>query len=133
VTNCMLSLHGFLKHPFPAARDDVMAEYRGLASGDSAFGVVLVGQSAGRNLALGLLQAVTAAGLPMPAAAALLSPWIDLTHSGDSHTTLAGKDPTLSVQHFLEPAARAYADGRSLPLADISPLFAAPPRAARPS
>lgn len=60
-------------------------------------------------------------------AVALLSPWIDLTHSGDSHATLAGLDPTLSVEHFLQPASMAYAGERVLSSPEVSPLFAAIP------
>ena len=115
------------EHPFPAARDDVTAVYRGLVSDVSFGGVVVVGESAGGNLALGLVQSAKAAGLPLPASVGLLSPWIDLTHSGDSHVTLAGKDPTLSVEHFLEPAAMAYAGGMPRTSPDISPLFAEAP------
>jgi len=56
----------------------------------------------------------------------LLSPWIDLTHSGDSHVTLEGLDPTLSVKHFLEPASRAYVNNSVDILGSpaVSPLFA---------
>jgi monoterpene epsilon-lactone hydrolase len=110
------------EHPFPAARDDVMAVYRQLASGSGP--VLVVGESAGGNLALGLTLAVAHAKLPPPVSLCLLSPWIDLTHSGDSHVTLAGLDPTLSVPHFLEPASLAYAGALSRASSDISPLFA---------
>merc|ERR1712061_153636 len=60
-------------------------------------------------------------------ALALLSPWADLTHSGDSHTTLAGLDPTLSTEHFLEPASLAYAGKECRASPAISPLFAEVP------
>merc|ERR1712008_13280 len=109
------------EHPFPAARDDVMAVYRVLR--DSAQ-IIVVGQSAGGNLALGLTLAATkSTGLAAPLAVALLSPWIDMTHSGDSHITLAGLDPTLSVTHFLGPAALAYAGGLAPSAPEVSPLF----------
>merc|ERR1711924_471691 len=64
-----------------------------------------------------------ASGRSPPIAVALLSPWIDLTHSGDSHI-ISNLDPTLSVKHFLEPSSLAYAGGQPLESADISPLFA---------
>lgn len=110
------------EHKFPAARDDVLAVYRALNDG-----VVVVGESAGGNLALGLVLGVEAAGLRAPIAVALLSPWADLTHSGDSHATLTDLDPTLSVKHFLEPASLAYVGGQSLVSPAISPLFAKMP------
>jgi len=106
------------EYPFPAACDDAMTVYRGLVDG-----VVVVGQSAGGNLALGVVLRGEAAGLSPPKAVALLSPWADLSHSGDSHAILTDLDPTLSVKHFLEPASLAYAGGRFLASPEISPLF----------
>jgi acetyl esterase/lipase/D-serine deaminase-like pyridoxal phosphate-dependent protein len=138
------------EHPFPAARDDVMAVYRALCAPGGGkgrgSGVVVAGESAGGNLAWSLVLRVAAAtaaaaekghncgdddmNLPLPQAVALLSPWIDLTHGGDSHVTLAAVDPVLSVPNFLDPAAAAYAGGRrALDSPDISPLFAAVPAA----
>jgi epsilon-lactone hydrolase len=112
------------ENPCPAARDDIFSVYSVLSSERRE--VLVVGESAGGNLALGLVLHVCNSGeqYSSPLAVALLSPWIDLTHSGDSHTTLQGLDPTLSVQHFLNPASLAYAG--KLPLSDpsVSPLFA---------
>lgn len=113
------------EHPFPAAVDDALAAYRwlledqGLASGS----VVLAGDSAGGGLAVALLVAARASGSALPAAAALLSPWLDLTGSGATMVTKADADPILSAA-VLDEMAAAYAGGvdRSDPLA--SPLFA---------
>lgn len=115
------------ENPYPSARNKVLAVYRSLvAKGKTVF---VVGESAGGNLALGLVLDIANAGdLPLPPAVALFSPWIDLTHKGDSHTTLLGLDPTLSVNHFLTPASEAYA-GEEYKTSDpkISPLFAEMP------
>ena len=85
---------------------------------------------------LRVLRAVRVAeeggGLPLPKAVALLSPWIDLTHSGDSHATLASVDPALSIPHLLEPAALAYAAGKPIGSPDISPLFSKMPKTTLP-
>jgi len=114
------------EHPFPAAHNDVMAVYRSLIG--NGCGIFIVGESAGGNLALGLVLGISnAADVPLPLAVAMLSPWIDLTHSGDSHATLFGLDPTLSIKHFLEPASLAYAGQRSVSDTEISLLFAAIP------
>jgi len=113
------------EHPFPGARDDVMAVYRALQADPDCSGVLVAGESAGANLAWGLtLNVANTSGMKPPVAVALLSPWIDLTHSGDSHTTLHYVDPTLSVPYQLEPAAKAYAGGKPTASSDISPLFA---------
>jgi epsilon-lactone hydrolase len=81
------------EHPFPAATDDVMACYQGLA----AWGVhriALTGDSAGGNLALGLASRIAgASNRAMLAGVAVLSPVTDLTLSGASYETRADADP----------------------------------------
>jgi acetyl esterase/lipase len=114
------------EHPFPAAMDDVARVYSALSLVGGG-GVALVGESAGGNLAVSLTLDVLQSGDAAPLAVALLSPWVDLTHSGDSHTTLDGLDPTLSVTHFLAPAAAAYAGAQPTHAPAVSPLFAQVP------
>ncbi|WP_030899460.1 alpha/beta hydrolase [Streptomyces sp. NRRL F-5126] len=112
------------ENPFPAAVDDALAAYRGLLGrGVPATEIAVCGESAGGGLALALLVAIKEAGLPRPAAAAVLSPWVDLTQSGSSHETRAALDPALTRRALATRAGDylAGADPRS-PLA--SPLFA---------
>jgi len=105
--------------PFPSACNDAMAVYRSLIKKQK---VIVVGESAGGNLALGLvINAITKESLPPPKALALLSPWIDLSHSGESHKSV--DDPTLSVDHFLKPASIAYSGKIAPENPQISPLF----------
>jgi len=111
------------EHPFPAALDDALAVYRALlAQGIPAQRLLLGGDSAGGNLALGTAQAIHAQGLPLPAALVLFSPWLDLTGHSPSRQANAAKDVMLS-QHVLDEAAALYAPG--LPRDDVrlSPLF----------
>jgi acetyl esterase/lipase len=106
-------------HPYPAALDDVVAAYRALLGIRPASEVVVSGVSAGGNLAAALLLRARDEGLPMPAAALLLTPEVDLTESGDSFHTLAGLD-------FLQPLIevnRLYAGGADLAHPYLSPLF----------
>jgi len=110
--------------PYPAALEDAMAVYQALLREHGAQSMALSGESAGGNLSLALIGAAAARGLDLPAAVALLSPWCDLTHSGDTIRTLHGIDPTLDLDHLLSHMARAYAGGRPLASPDISPLFA---------
>lgn len=73
------------EHPFPAALDDVVAAYRWLlAQGIPSTDIVIAGDSAGGNLAIGTLVHLRDAGLPMPSRAACFSPWTDLSGSGPS-------------------------------------------------
>jgi acetyl esterase/lipase len=67
------------KHPFPAALDDCAAAYRWLLKqGISAQNIVVAGDSAGGNLAITLSMVLRDSGDPLPAAAACLSPAVDL-------------------------------------------------------
>jgi epsilon-lactone hydrolase len=128
------ALHGFRvfapnyrlapENPFPAALDDAVAVFRGLlAEGLSAQRIVIAGDSAGGGLALSLMLVLRAEGAPLPAAAALFSPWTDLAATGDSVRTNARR---CAMFHgpAVGPTARLYlgnADPRN-PLA--SPLYA---------
>ncbi|HEX7442746.1 MAG TPA: alpha/beta hydrolase, partial [Acidimicrobiales bacterium] len=111
------------EHPFPAAADDALTVYRWLLDQGVAAGrIVVAGDSAGGGLALGLLVAARDAGLPQPAGALLLSPWVDLTGSGATMLTNAGSDAVLGplvAQHW----ATLYA-GDHLADPAASPLFA---------
>ena len=109
--------------PFPAAVDDAVASYeRLIEQGISPDAIVVAGDSAGGGLAMALLLALKNAGKPLPAGAMLLSPWTDLTATGDSLKTRAELDPMISPD-LLQPMADTYvADGDAAdPLA--SPLF----------
>ena len=77
------------------------------------------GLSAGANLSAALLLRARDEGLPMPAAAVLLSPETDLTESGDSFFTNAGVDGMAS---HMQPNL-LYAAGRDLTDPYISPHF----------
>jgi epsilon-lactone hydrolase len=112
------------ENPYPAALEDALAVYQALLREHGARSLALSGESAGGNLSLALMAAAAARGLGLPAALALLSPWCDLTHGGDTIRTLDGIDPTLDLDHLLSPMARAYAGGQPLESPEISPLFA---------
>jgi epsilon-lactone hydrolase len=87
------------EHPFPAALDDVTAAYRELLEREPTAGrIAIAGESAGANLAAAALVAIRDSGLPLPSAAALLSPWADLSVSGDSMTTKADVDPKVTAE-----------------------------------
>jgi acetyl esterase/lipase len=67
------------EHRFPAAVEDAVAGYRWLLERTPASRIVLAGDSAGGGLVLATLLALKRAGDPLPAGAALLSAWVDLT------------------------------------------------------
>jgi acetyl esterase/lipase len=112
------------EHPCPAAAEDVVAVLRALADrGHDLARLAIVGDSAGAGVALASVVALRDAGDQLPAAVALLSPWVDLTLSGPSIVSHAAIDP-MTTQAGLAWAAGLYlADmDPANPLA--SPLFA---------
>lgn len=83
--------------------------------------LLLIGRSAGGNLALAMLLRGRDEGLPMPAGLVLLSPEVDLTESGDSFHTNRHVDVMLPAP--LMPINRLYAGGADLAHPYLSPLF----------
>lgn len=112
------------EHPFPAAIDDAVGLYRSLlADGYTAGNIVIAGDSAGGGLTMATLLSLRDARDPLPAAACLLSPWLDLTATGESMTTRAKKDPWFQPEDM--PIVAAYycrEDQLRNPL--VSPVFA---------
>ena len=112
------------EHPHPAAVDDAVAAYRGLLeSGVAASAIAIAGESAGAGLAAATLVALNHAGLPQPTGAVLISPWADLTLSGDSIRAKAAVDPALTPEGLRRRAVDYVAGGdRTADL--VSPIFA---------
>lgn len=108
--------------PFPAALDDAVAAYRWLLEqGYLPKNIMIVGESAGGGLCLASLLAIRDQGLELPAAAAALSPWTDLTLSGESYKTKA--NVCVSPPGMSEVCS-AYYVGKNDPRNPlISPLF----------
>ncbi|ACK49621.1 Alpha/beta hydrolase fold-3 domain protein [Methylocella silvestris BL2] len=112
------------EHPFPAALEDGVFAYQWLlAQGAEPARTVIAGDSAGGGLALATMLAARDKGLPPCAGLVLMSPWTDLSLSGESFDSRASTDITCSRAALGEMAGwiLAGADARA-PLA--SPLFA---------
>lgn len=112
------------ENKFPAAVEDAVAVYRGLLGGGcEPRSMVVGGDSAGGGLTLSMLLALRNAGLPLPAGAALFSPWTDLAATGESIKTNTRRC-AMFYGEDIAPSARMYlgeTDPRD-PLA--SPLYA---------
>jgi monoterpene epsilon-lactone hydrolase len=92
------------EYPFPAATNDVLACYQGLAERD-VHRIALTGDSAGGNLALGLASRVTGEADSINATLAgivVLSPVTDLTLSGATYATRADADPLFTRPQVAE-------------------------------
>jgi monoterpene epsilon-lactone hydrolase len=112
------------EHPYPAAVDDAIAAYRGLlTTGVCADRIAFAGTSAGGGLVIATLSVLEEAGLPQPAAAAVFSPWADLTLSGTSARTKAELDVALTPE-LLKALAPQYAGTHDLADGRVSPIFA---------
>jgi acetyl esterase/lipase len=62
-------------------------------------------------------------GLGMPAAAILVSPWVDVTRTGDTEFTLAHAEPNYLYEKHSKNAAGAYADPKDQKHPYASPVY----------
>jgi epsilon-lactone hydrolase len=112
------------EHRFPAALDDTLTAYRWLLTqGIDSKDIVIAGNSAGGGLALAIVVALRDQGNQLPLAAIALSPWTDLTGSGESVTSCATTDHMLTAKG-LHASAATYADQEHYRNPYASPLFA---------
>jgi len=112
------------EHKFPAAVDDAVAIYRTLLGmGIKAEDIIFAGDSAGGGLAVATLLALRDAGDNLPAAVVLLSPFLDVTGSGDSMRTRAAQDPWFRAED-LPIVADHYCESHQQRFPLVSPVFA---------
>jgi acetyl esterase/lipase len=109
-------------HPYPTPVDDCLTVYRALIASRGPENVIVCGESAGANIAASMILRARDEGLPLPNAALLMTPELDLTESGDTFQTLMGVDNVMT--HSLMPANLLYANGHDLAHPYLSPLFA---------
>ena len=100
------------EHPHPAAVEDSTAAYRWLLDqGIDSYHIAIAGDSAGGGLAVATLLSIRASGLPMPAAAMPLSPWVDMEGTGESMTSRADRDVLIHTDQ-LKGMADAFLQGQ---------------------
>lgn len=111
------------EHPYPAALEDALSAYQWLLQKNiPPQHIVVAGDSAGGGLTIALLIALRERNLPLPAAAVVMSPWTDLTASGESWQNNAHQDYLINAQKLKE-AARLYL-GKAKPQDPLaSPLY----------
>ncbi len=87
------------EHPYPAALEDALESYRYLLDkGYQPGQITLCGESAGGGLCYALCLKLKELGLPQPGGIIAISPWVDLTASGESYEENAPVDPSLSKE-----------------------------------
>ena len=112
------------EHPFPAAVDDALAVYEALLQdGFDPSDIVFAGESAGGGIAIATMVNARDHGMPLPAAAYVMSPYVDLTLAGETMKSKREVDPLLSEQ-ALRVRVGDYTAGHDAALGLISPIFA---------
>lgn len=107
------------EHPHPVAIEHGWRVWQAMAA-QGPF--VLAGESAGGNLALVLLARALARGSDLPLAAALLSPWCDMTAGAAARHNAEGHDPTLAPE-IMEIVTAFYAGAADRADPALSPVF----------
>ena len=109
--------------PFPAAIEDGQAAWDYLMRlGFGARDVILAGDSAGGNLSLVLCLRLREEGRLLPGAILLMSPWTDMTMTGESMLERAEIDPALTPE-YIRAVREAYAGGLDPAQPQLSPLY----------
>lgn len=105
------------------ATDQVLAVWKALlATGAKPETIGMFGDSAGGGLVAGSVLKMRDQKLPLPGALLLLSPWSDITATGDTYTTLAAADPSLNAES-LSWGADVYAAPADQKNPYVSPVY----------
>jgi acetyl esterase/lipase len=111
------------EHPFPAAIEDATVAYRWLiAECAEPRHVAFLGDSSGGGLVLASMMRLRDEGLPLPAAAVVLSPWTDLALTGQSLTEYGFSDPMVPIE-LMPRAVEVYLAGADPRSPYASPLY----------
>ena len=112
------------EHPYPAALEDAYAAYQWLLDqGWFSDQIILAGDSAGGGLAMALCHYLKDRGQQLPCGIVAMSPWTDLTASGESYDTNYERDPLFGKTRDSLLYNKDYV-GENDPMdAYISPMF----------
>lgn len=108
-------------HPFPHGLDDCVEAYRWMLERYRPGNIVMEGSSAGANLVAATILKARDLGLPMPAACALHTAGVDMTHSGDTFATNEVIDVVLRKSS--DETMKLYMDGHDPKNPYLSPVF----------
>ena len=112
------------EHPFPAAFDDAKKAYEYvLGQGYFPGNIIAFGESAGGGLAVSNILRLIAEGKEAPQCLVTISPWSDLTATGQTYFLNEDKDPLLRGK-YLKRLADSYVGDDSPLNPYISPAFA---------
>lgn len=112
------------ENPYPAALEDVVTAYLWLLNkGYLAGQIIVAGDSAGGGLALALCMYLRDHDYELPCGIVAMSPWADLTSSGESYNFNYEKDPLFGNTRDSLIYNRDYVGNSNAKEPYISPLF----------
>jgi acetyl esterase/lipase len=85
--------------------------------------MAIYGDSSGGGLAAAVVLKMRDKRIGMPKAVVLVSPWLDVTNSGDTETTLHDADPNQLYEKHTKFAAAAFADLKDQKDPYASPVY----------
>ena len=110
--------------PYPAALEDAIASYKWLLDrGYSPDKIILAGDSAGGGLCMALCMYLRDNGMQMPMGIVTMSPWADLTTSGESYENNFNKDPLFGGSKESIIYLNSYAGDHDKAEPYISPIY----------
>ena len=110
------------EHKFPCATHDAYEAYKYvLSQGHSPSEIVICGESAGGGLCFSLCLKLKEMREQMPAGIISISPWVDLTLSGESYEKNKRSDPSITYER-LKHFADCYMHGSSNAEGKITPI-----------
>jgi monoterpene epsilon-lactone hydrolase len=109
---------------FNQITEQIVTVYQALLKDNHRFEDILsYGDSSGGGLAASVILKMRDQRLGMPAAAVLVSPWVDVTRTGDTEFTLQHAEPDYLYDQHLKNAAGAYADPKDQKHPYVSPVY----------
>ena len=112
------------EHPYPAALEDALASYQWLLDrGFKGEQIIVAGDSAGGGLAIALTMYLRDHNMPLPCGIVAMSPWTDVTASGESYTLNYELDPLFGNSKDTMIYVNEYAGEHDKKDPYISPIF----------
>lgn len=102
--------------------DMIVPLYKEMAIRDDVDQLVLMGDSSGGGIALGLAQYLKANHIRQPFKIVLLSPWLDVSMENPDIKVIDKKDPILSIDG-LKMAGKSYANQGDIKNYLVSPIY----------
>jgi epsilon-lactone hydrolase len=88
------------ENPFPTAINEILNVYQFLLLKNQTPEIIFMGDSAGAGLSISVISILNKKNIAKPKQLVMLSPWVDLSGSGNSITANANIDPILTKEQL---------------------------------